>query len=85
MLPLGDTPKARVLLQTPKRLPLLLGVEGAEGLSSKSKLRRQVAKGGPGHVPLKDPPRVGSCGGLRLERPHLGSQPQAGWLAVTRP
>ena len=34
-------------------------------------------QGGPGHVPLKDLPRVQSCGHFRLERPHLGSQPQA--------
>ena len=39
---------------------------------------------GPGHFPLKDPPRVGSCGQFRLERPHLGSQPQACWLAIAR-
>ena len=43
-----------------------------------------VAQGGPGHVPLVDPPRVGSCGRLFLEQPRLGSQPQARWLAVTR-
>jgi len=47
-------------------------------------LRRQVAQGGPGHVPFKDPPRVGSCGHFRLERPHFGSQPQARWPAVNR-
>jgi len=35
-------------------------------------------------VPLKDPPRVGSCGHFSLKRPHLGSQPQARWNAVTR-
>jgi len=46
--------------------------------------RRQVAQGGPEHVPLKDPLRVESCGRFRLEQPHLGSQPQARWPAVTR-
>jgi len=25
-------------------------------------LRRQISQGGPLHIPLKDPPRVGSCG-----------------------
>ena len=33
-------------------------------------------------VPLEDPPRVGSCSHFRLERPHLGSQPQARRPAV---
>ena len=32
----------------------------------------------------KDPPLVGPCGHFRLERPHLGSQPQARWPVVTR-
>ena len=48
-------------------------------------LQRQVAQGGPpGHVPLMDPPRAGSCGHFLLVRPHIGSQPQARWPAVAR-
>jgi len=46
-------------------------------------IKRQVAQGGPGHVPLRDPPRV-VMRPFRLERPRLGSQPQARWPAVIR-
>ena len=37
---------------------------------------------GPWNVPFKNPSRVGSGGHFRLERPHLGSEPQARWPAV---
>ena len=39
---------------------------------------------GPRKVLLKGPPRVGSCGHFRLERPHFGLQPQSPAACATR-
>jgi len=47
-------------------------------------LRCHVVQGGPWHVPLEDPPRVGSSGHFCPGRPHLGPELQARRPAVAR-